>query len=103
MLKQYKQLYKGPLEGKTVVTPIDSDTLSYKDKNKSLEAVNLIQEKRNGIIKKRTCADCIEQKRYLKEGERISSPTVSLEALFFTLIFDAHEGREVSTFDTHKS
>ena len=37
-------------------------------------------------------------KRYIKEGGSVSSPTVSLEALFCTLIHDAHEVREIDTF-----
>ena len=53
---------------------------------------------RNRIIKGRTCAYG-SKKRYLKERDRISSPTVSLEVLFCTLIVDAHEGRNVETFD----
>ena len=66
---------------------------------KALEAVNLINEKRNGIIKGKKCIDGSKQKRYLKEGESISSPTVSLEDLFCTLIVDAHEGRNVANLD----
>ena len=42
------------MEGKPVITPIDQDMLSYKDKSKALEAVNLIIENRNGKIKGRT-------------------------------------------------
>ena len=45
------------MEGKTVVTPIDHYTLSYKEKRKALESVNLIKENSNRIIKGRTCAD----------------------------------------------
>ena len=36
---------------------------------------------------------------YLKEGKNVTPPTLSLEASFFTLISDAHEGREVDNFD----
>jgi len=74
--------------------------MTYEDKTKhTLEAVNLIQEKRSGKIKGRTCADRSKQKRYLKEGESIASPTVSLEALMATLVIDAYEGRDIVTFD----
>ena len=66
------------MEGNIVFTPIDPDTLSYKDRRKALDSVNLIKENINGKIKGRTCADGSKQKRYLKEGEIISSPTVSL-------------------------
>ena len=40
-----------------------------------------------------------KQKLYLKPGEAISSPMVSLEALLGTLIVDVHEEREVAIFD----
>ena len=43
MVKYCKQIYKGPVEGKPSITPIDPDTLSYKDRRKALEAVNLIK------------------------------------------------------------
>ena len=68
MVKQYEHRGKETMEGKPVVTPIDPDTLSYEDNMKSLEAVNLIKQKRNGIIQGRKCADGSKQKRYLKEG-----------------------------------
>ena len=67
MVKNYIQIDKGPMEGRPFVTPIDTDTLSYKDKRKVLEVVNIIKEKRNGTIKGSKCADGSKQKRYLKE------------------------------------
>ena len=36
---------------------------------------------------------------YLKENESVASPTVSLEGLITSLIIDAYEGRDVSSFD----
>ena len=57
MVKEYRQIYKRPIEGKPVVTPIDPDTLSYKKNRKALETVNLIKDNRNSIIKGRICAD----------------------------------------------
>ena len=63
------------------------------------EAVNLIKEKRNGVIKGRTCADGSKQRNYLKDGETVYSPTVATEALMTTLIIDAMEHRDVAIFD----
>ena len=60
MIKEYRQIYKGPTEGKPVVTNIYPDTLFYNEKRKSLEAVKLIKEKRNGILMGRTCAYVIK-------------------------------------------
>ena len=39
ILKDYRQIYKGPMEGKPVVTPIDPEMLSYKEKRKALETI----------------------------------------------------------------
>ena len=36
---------------------------------------------------------------YLKEGETVASPTVSLEALITTLLISAFEDRDVASFD----
>ena len=65
MIKELKQLEEGPMPGKKVVTAINPDTLSAKDKAKSLNAVNLIKQKRDRTIKGRTCADGSKQRRYL--------------------------------------
>ena len=35
----------------------------------------------------------------LKEGESFSSPTVSLEVIFTTLVINSYEGKAVATFD----
>lgn len=99
MLSEYKQLNEGPMPGKPVFGCIDPNELSIEDKRKALEAVNLVKKKRCGKIKGRTCANGSKQKRYLKHGESISSPTVSLEAIVGTLVIDAYEGRDVAIFD----
>ena len=41
----------------------------------------------------------VNKKKYLNEVEGISSPTVSLEDLFFTLVLDVHEWRGGTNFD----
>ena len=68
MIKEYRQIYNGNMEGNPVVTPIDTDTLSYKDNSNSIEAVDLIKEKRSCIIKASTCDDGSKQKYYLTGG-----------------------------------
>ena len=99
IVKELKQLEYGPMPGKKVVEAIDPDTLSLLQKKMALNAINLIKEKRDGTIKGRTCADGSKQRQYLREDESVSSPTVSLEGLFATLVIDAYEGRDVATFD----
>eukprot|EP00957_Ditylum_brightwellii_P029212 2208022-Ditylum_brightwellii.AAC.1 len=63
------------MEGKPVVVPIDTHLLSDDDKQKALDAVNLIKEKREKSIKGRTCANGSKQRLYLKEYESVASPT----------------------------
>ena len=59
VIKEFTQLNEGavPLQHKPVVVPIDPNTLSKEDKQKAMNAVNLIEEKRDGRIKGRTCGD----------------------------------------------
>ena len=99
IFKEYKQLNDGAFAGKPVVGEINPDTLTPEQKRKALDAVNLIKQKRCGKIKGRTCANGSKQKRYLKEGENIASPTMSLEALISTLMIDAKEERYTVVFD----
>ena len=67
------------MPGKPVVTPINPYTLSFDDKRKVSEAVNMIKQKICRKIKERNYTDVSKQKIYLKEGESISLPTVYLE------------------------
>ena len=76
MLQEFKQLNEGAVPGKPVFGTVDPLLLSREDKKRALEAVNLIKKKRCGKIKGRTCANGSKQKKYLKEGETISSHTV---------------------------
>ena len=50
MVKTFKELNDGAIEGKTVVAPVDYDSLSDRDKKQALEAVNSIKEKRCGVV-----------------------------------------------------
>ena len=85
------------MPGKPVVCPVNPNTLTKEDMRKAFNAVMLIKEKRNGDIKGRACADGRRQK--YEFGKNVSSPTLSLEALFMTLLIDAIESRDIATFD----
>ena len=63
-----------------------------------MRVVNLIKHKRDGTIKGRTCADGRKQ-RDLYDKSQTTSPTVSSDALFLTIMIDAKEGRDVATAD----
>ena len=47
MIKELKQLNDGAVPGKPVVIPIDNNVLTAEDKRKALDAVNIIEEKRD--------------------------------------------------------
>ena len=91
MFKELKQLSDGVVPGKPVVEPIPFESLSDTDKREALEAVNLINQKRCGKIKGRTCANGSRQRRYIKDDESFASPTASLEAIMATLMIEAYE------------
>ena len=60
--------------------------------------VTLIKEKCNGDIKGRACADGSKQLYTMNEDVHVSSSTVSLDALFTTLLVDANKNQDVATF-----
>ena len=64
-----------------------------------MEAVHLIKEKRDGKVKGRTCANGSKQRQYLKEGDTVVSPAVSMEGIFLTFLIAPYEGRKVVLFD----
>jgi Reverse transcriptase (RNA-dependent DNA polymerase)/Zinc knuckle len=93
ILKEFCQLHD-----KGVFEPKQALSLTIAQKKGSLRAVNLIKEKRSGDIKGRTCADgSVQRSRYTKT--ETSSPTVSNEALMYTILVDAKERRDVATAD----
>ena len=65
---------------------------------RALRAVKLIKEKRSSKIKGRMCAYGSLQHTYIPK-EEATSPTITLEALFSSLLINAYEGRVVHTFD----
>ena len=101
IFKELTQLDSGAVPGKNqrVCIPIDPDTLTKEDMEQALGAVNLIEKKRNGDIKARTCGNGSKQRLYLKEGESVASPTLSVEGIMLTLLIAAYEGRKVITLD----
>ena len=99
VMKELIQLDQGPVPGKPVVTEINPDTIPEVEKKKVLDAVNLIELKRDGRVKARSCANRSKQRMYLKEYDTVASPTVSLGGIFTTLLIGAHEGRQITSFD----
>ena len=85
MMKELIQLDKGAVEGKPVIEAIEYGSLSKEVKYKALDAVNLIEPKRDGRLKGRSCANGSKQRSYLTEYDSVASPTVSLEGFFTTV------------------
>ena len=75
MFMEYKQSDDGPMSVKTLLVPFNTDGLTPLDKNKTLEAVNLIKEKLCRNIKVRTCTNVRNRRKYLKPDESVYSPT----------------------------
>jgi hypothetical protein len=74
------------------------DTITQEQRSAALRAMNVIKEKRNGVLKGRTCADGSKQRNLFTKDET-ASPTTSADALLMSLIVDAKEDRDVATAD----
>jgi len=77
MTKELIQLDEGAVKNKPVIAAIDYNTLIDGEKEKALDAVNIIELKRDGRLKERSCANGSKQRSYLTEYESVASPTVS--------------------------
>ena len=91
--KEFKQIVD-----KHVYSGIRKKDLTPEQLKRVLGAVNLIKEKRNGILKGRHCANGSKQRPWYEKHET-SSPALNIDALILTLIVDAVEGRDVATAD----
>ena len=90
---------KGAVKDKPVIRTISYDTLTNEDKRKALDAVNIIELKRDGRLKGRSCANGSKQRSYLSEYDLVASSTVSLEGIITSFLIGAYEGRNYMSFD----
>ena len=86
------------IHNRTVFKPVDVKSLTLKEKQKALESLIFLTEKRDGRIKGRFCANGSKQRNWMSK-EDSTSPTVSLPSVMITCTIDAHEGREVAIVD----
>ena len=93
VLSEYSQL-----NDKQVFRTRLAKELTAKQKSEALNLITMIKQKRCGKIKGRACADGRKERRYITKEES-SSPTIHLESLMLSLLFDAFEGRSVATAD----
>ena len=78
------------LHERNCFTPIDPNELTPDEKKKAQQALMFLAEKRDGTIKGRLVYDGSNTREWFTK-EDSASPTVSIEALFLTLIIDAFE------------
>lgn len=92
MMKEMLQMHK-----KKVFHPVHFKGLSKTQLKKTIRSLMFLKRKRDGRLKARFCADGRNEFRY--PGQDVSSPTVSIEAIFLTLAIEALERRIVATVD----
>jgi len=93
VVEEMKQLHD-----RAVIQPRLANMLTREEKQKSLQYLMFLKQKRCGRIKGRGCADGRKQRIY-KTKEETSAPTVSVESLFLSCVIDAKERRNVVTCD----
>jgi hypothetical protein len=86
------------LHDRAVFKPIDVKSLTSSEKERAMESLIFLVEKRDGRIKERTCANGSTQRNWM-EKEETASPTATTEAILLTAVIDAEEGRDVATVD----
>jgi Reverse transcriptase (RNA-dependent DNA polymerase) len=86
------------LHDRTAFTPVDITTLPQQEKQRALESLIFLVEKREGRFKARTCANGSPQQVYTLK-EETASPTVMMESILLTATIEAKENRDVMTVD----
>jgi hypothetical protein len=81
-----------------VFEPIHASFLTHEQRRAALRAIELITEKRNGLLKGRTCVDGRPQRDHY-DPHQTASPTIATDALMISFLIDAYEGRDVATAD----
>ena len=93
LMKEYAQLDKFK-----VFEPLDSASLSKKEKKRALQVMHLLKEKRNSTLKGRTCVNGRNQRPYNSKEE--SAPLACPNnTLMLMLLQAAFEGRKIATAD----
>ena len=73
---------------------LDPNSLTRSQYKRALLAINLIKEKLSRKLKEFVFADVRPQRFYITKGDA-SPTTISLKALFNSLVVDVHEGIDV--------
>ena len=86
------------LHHREVFKPVQFSELTETEKEKAMNSLIFLTEKRDGTIKARACANGSTQRPYIDKHEA-ASPTVTTEALLTTAVIDAKQNRDVVTLD----
>ena len=78
--------------------PIKVSTMTPTEKAKALESLIFLVEKKSGTIKARHCMNGSKQRNWIRP-EEAASPTVMTESALLTAAIEAHENRDVATWD----
>ena len=93
LFKEFAQLHD-----KRVFKAIKASALTHEQKRNALHAINLIKEKRNGVLKGRTVADGRKQRQWYTRNQ-VTSPTMSNDSLMALLTVSAAERRKIISWD----
>ena len=81
-----------------VFEEIDYNSLTKQELKDALPVLLFLSMKRDNSVKGRACADGRKQRLWMQK-EETASPTIAVEALFYTFVMDAMEERDVATCD----
>jgi hypothetical protein len=91
--KEMRQLHE-----RVVFKPIKVESLTRLERQRAMESLIFLIEKRDGSIKARTCANGSTQRSYIPK-EEAASPTAATESIIITGVIEAKQNRDVMTLD----
>jgi hypothetical protein len=81
-----------------VFHPVTRDLLTKEERTKAVASLMFLKEKRDHLVKARMCTDRQKQRGDWTKQD-MTSPTVSMEAVFITAVVDAYEECNIACFD----
>ena len=86
------------LNNREVFKPVILSDLRKEEKDKAMNNLISLTEKRDGTIKARACANGSTKRTYIDKN-KANSPTATTEALLTTAAIDAKQQRNIMTLD----
>ena len=91
--KEMRQLHE-----RVVFKPIKVESLTRLERQRAMESLIFLIEKRDGSIKARTCANGSTQRSYIPK-EEAASPTAATESIIITGVIETKQNIDVMTLD----